>query len=390
VHDKALGLLANTLKVHVLLCFRLLRTENAISSLGNYGAPPISYSSNGGGPSNTFYSSNSGGPVNSYSSNSGGPVNSYSSNSGGPSYILYSSGNSGPGISSSSGGLTNSYASGSDGFTSSSGATFLLDNNIGNPTISSFQSAPSSSFLLNTNQQQGSLDEPLILDNSIAVSAGVGSGGSSVSGGGVLNLNPPIQYYVNEPMPPRSEALLANIKGNINSNNKQLANPSQPIVIHRFKDSQLREGPFKDDGIDFEVVTGGQRQVGGSSSSSTSIDSSGSISSTSIDNSGSSSSSSASIDSSSSSSSLETSGIRPAVLQKDDDSYGINLRVVEAHAQKLANIKLTTTATATANPKTAAPDTSSLFLDGGGIFSDVGFNLFNFGEIKPEIKKNCK
>ncbi len=378
----------------MLWYFRLLRTEIAISSLGNYGTPPLSYSSNGGGPSNTIYSSNnggpvnsyptnsggpvnsyssnsggpvnsyssnSGGPVNSYSSNSGGPFNSYSSNSGGPSQILYSSGNSGPGIPSSSGGLTNSYASGSDGFTSF-GATFLLDNNIGNPTISSFQSAPSSSFLLNTNQQQGSLDEPLILDNSIAVSAGVGSGGSSGSGGGVLNLNPPIQYYVNEPMPPRSEALLANIKGNINSNNKQLANPSQPIVIHRFKDSQLREGPFKDDGIDFEVVTSGKKPFGGSSSSGSS----------------SSSSSSASIDSSSS---LETSGSRPAV-QKDDDSYDINLTGVDAQAQKLANIKLTTTATATANPKTAAPDTSSLFLDGGGIFSDVGFNLFNFGEIK--------
>jgi hypothetical protein len=358
-----------------------LRTENAISSIGNYGTPPISYSSNGGGPSDTFYSSNSGGPVNSYSSNTGGPVNSYSSNSGGPSYILYSSSNSGPGISSSSGGLTNSYASGSDGFTSSSGATFLLDNSIGNPTTSSFQSAPSSSFLLNTNQQQGSalssLDEPLILDNSIAVSGGIGGG--SGNGGGVLNLNPPIQYYVNEPMPPRSEALLANIKGNINSSNKQLANPSQPIVIHRFKDSQLREGPFKADGIDFEVVTtSGQRPVGGSSSSSAS-------SSASINNSGSSSSSSGSSSStsidSSSSSRFETSGSRPAVLQKDDDSYGINLSGLEAHAQKLANIKLTTTATATANPKTAAPDSSSLFLDGGGIFSDVGFNLFNFGEI---------
>jgi hypothetical protein len=365
--------------------FRLLRTESAISSLGNYGIPAISYSSTGGGPSNIFYSSNSNGPVNSYSSNSDGPVNSYSSNSGGPSYILYSSGNGGPGISSSSGGLTNSYAYGSDG------ATFLLDNSIDNPTTS-FQSAPSSSFLLNTNQQQGSAlssqDEPLILDNSIAVSGGVGSGGGSGiggvgSGGGVLNLNPPIQYYVNEPMPPRSEALLANIKGNINSNNKQLANPSQPIVIHRFKDSQLREGPFKDDGIDFEVVTtSGQRPAGGSSSSSSASISSSS-SSTSIDSSSGGSSSSASIDNSgSSSSSLETTGSRPAVLQKDDDSYGINLSGVDAaQAQKLANIKLTTTATATANPKTAAPDTSSLFLDGGGIFSDVGFNLFNFGEI---------
>jgi hypothetical protein len=350
--------------------FRLLRTENVISSIGIYGITPLSYPSNVGGPSNTFYLSNNGGPVNSYSSNSGEPVNSYSSNSGGPvnsyssnsigpSHILYSSSNSGPGISSSSGGLTNSYASGSDG------ATFLQDNSIDNPT-SSFQSAPSSSFLLNTNQQQGSVDEPLILDNSIAVSDGSGSGGGS--GGGVLNLNPPIQYYVNEPMPPRSEALLANIKGNINSNNKHLANPSQPIVIHRFKDSQLREGPFKADGIDFEVVTSGQRPAGGSSSSA-SIDSGSSISSASIDN------------NSGSSSRLETSGSRPAVLQKDDDSYAINL----SGAQKLANIKLTTTATATANPKTAAPDTSSLFLDGGGIFSDVGFNLFNFGEIKPEI-----
>jgi hypothetical protein len=64
--------------------------------------------------------------------------------------------------------------------------------------------------------------------------------GNSVSSPstGIVNLNPPIQYYVNEPMLPHSNTIADN--SDEIKNIKKLEKQQKPVVIQRFRDSQLK------------------------------------------------------------------------------------------------------------------------------------------------------
>ncbi len=346
------------------------------------GVPASSYSSSNGGPGTT-YSSNGGSGV-SYTSAAGGLVSGnsgngisyasgpgirYSSSNGGPSNS-YTSGNGGFGnsFSSSNGGLGNSYSSSNDGpgqvYSPNSGGSVLtnpgysqsqltnsdqvliLDNSIENFLLP--QQSASSAFSGNhvSSLAAAGQDEPLFVDNSAPSS-------------GVLNLNPPIQYYVNEPMLPHTEPATDGID-NVDSVDKRPAN-NPPVVIQRFTGSLLKIATPKEAdrpettaaaAIGFDA----RRQSDGTSRP-------------------------------------ETSGIRPTTVSP----VITDLSDVEEHepviaALDLSSIKLTTTTTAAVDVKsakgTSEPDTSTLFMKGGELFSTELFNLFNFGK-KHQLELNC-
>ena len=200
----------------------------------------------------------------------------------------------------------------------------LLDNN----APPSYQSVASLSSSLSENQYGDSLsgqNEPLILDNAV-----------STSSSGTFNLNPPIQYYVNEPMVTHSD-LVKNLLGpddtkSLNSFGDKTK--SKPVVVQRFRDSQLKFNLAADSAV--ESPSRGQKL-----------------------------------------------SVDPHRGQKlSDGNFVINLSGVEEHnpADLSSSLHLTT------SQKATVPfDSSTLFLDGGGLFADQGLNLFNFGEFYIDI-----
>ena len=99
---------------------------------------------------------------------------------------------------------------------------------------SSFASLGGSQQL--TSSVSGELDEPVILDNSDL---------QGNPGGGILNLNPPIQYYVNEPMLPHSDSSLdTQPHSQLSGSSSSSLDAQQPHVVQRFKSSQLKLKPL--------------------------------------------------------------------------------------------------------------------------------------------------